>query len=177
MVKRISLFFAYSMFFILALMYFTPKKSLYFLLEGELKNYSVIISNEEVEDKGFTLELQNADFYMKSIKSANASEVNLKIFVLYNSLTFNDITLSNAAASFVPLHIDELSLSYSIFNPLNVKAYGIGEFGEAEATFNILDRALHLDVEPSQSMKKQYKNSMRQLKKSEDGGYSYDKTF
>lgn len=177
MVKRISIFFAYSMFFILALMYFTPKKSLYFLLERELKSYDVIISNEEVKDSGFTLELQNADLFVKSIKSANAKEVSLKIFAIYNALTLNDITLSNAAASFVPLHIDELDISHSIFNPLNITVYGIGEFGEAEATFSILDRTLHVDIEPSDKMKKEYKNSMRQLKKSEDGGYSYDKTF
>ena len=177
MVKRISLFFAYSIFFILALMYFTPKKSLYFLFERELKTYDVIISNEDVKDNGFTLDLHNADFYAKSIKSANVKEINLNIFGLYNSLSLNDISLSSAAASFVPLHIDELSVSYSIFNPLNITAFGVGEFGEAEATFSILDRALHLDIQPSQTMIKQYKNSMRQLKKSEDGGYSYDKTF
>ena len=174
MVKRGLLYFA---FFALALMYFTPKQSVYYLLEKELKTYDVIISNEEVKDSGFTLKLENADLFVKSIKSANAKEVNVKIFALYNSVTLSDITLSSVAASFVPLYIDELSVYYSILNPLNIRANGAGEFGEADATFNLLDRTLHIDVQPSDKMKKEYRNSMRQLKKSEDGGYSYDKTF
>lgn len=177
MVKRVSLFFAYAVFFLLALMYFTPKESLYFLLEKELKTYDVIISNEELKDSGFTLKLENAELFVKSIKSASAKEVNVKIFALYNSVTLSDITLSSVAASFIPLKIDELSVAYSILNPLKIKAYGVGEFGEAGAAFNLLDRTLHIDVQPSDKMKKEYRNSMRQLQKSEDGGYSYDKTF
>ena len=177
MVRRASLFFAYATFFALALIYFTPKQSLYYLLEKELKTYSVIISNEEVKDSGFTLKLEGAELFVKSIKSASAKEVNVKIFGLHNSVTFNDITLSSVAASFVPLNIDELSVAFSILNPLKIKAYGVGEFGEAGAAFNLLDRTLHIDIEPSDKMKKEYRNSMKQLKKSEDGGYSYDKTF
>ena len=177
MVKRIILLFGYPLFFILSLMYFTPKQSVYYFIEKELKTYDVIISNEEVKDNGFTLNLENADLFVKSIKSASAKAVNVKVFVLYNSITLNDITLSNFAASFVPLKIDELSVAYSLLNPLKIKAYGIGEFGEAGAAFNLLDRTLHIEIEPSDKMKKEYKNSMRQLKKSEDGGYSYDQTF
>lgn len=177
MVKKVSLFFGYSAFFLLAFMYFTPKQNLYYFLEKELKIYNVIISNEKVQDKGFTLTLENADLFVKSIKSANAKEVNVKIFALYNSLTLSDVTLSSVAASFVPLHINELRFTYSVLNPFNITAYGIGEFGEAEAALSILNRSLHIDVEPSDKMKKEYANSMRQLKKSEDGGYFYDKTF
>ena len=177
MVKRILLFFAYPTFFALALMYFTPKQSVYYFVEKKLKAYDIIISNEEVKDSGFTLNLENADLYVKSIKSAHAKAVNVKIFALYNSVTLSDITLSSVASSFVPVKIDELSVAYSLLNPLKIKAYGVGEFGEAGAAFNLLDRTLHIEIEPSDKMKKEYKNSMRQLKKSEDGGYSYDQIF
>jgi len=177
MVKKVSLFFAYFAFFLLALMYFTPKENLYYLLEKELRTYDLIISNEGVKDSGFTLNLENADLFIKSIKSANAKAVNVNFFALYNSVKISDITLSNVAASFIPLQIDELRFTYSIFNPLNINVYGIGEFGEAEAAFNVLERSLHIDVKPSDKMKKEYKNSMRQLQKSQEGGYSYDKTF
>lgn len=177
MVKRFSMFFAYLIFFILALMYFTPKETIFYLLEKELKNHDVIISNETLSDRGFSLDVSDADIFVKSLKSANVQESNIKIFALYNSLTLSNITLSSAAASFIPLHVDELCVSYSVFNPLNVKAYSLGEFGEAELTFSLLDRALHIDIIPSDLMKQKHKNSMRQLKKSEDGGYSYDRTF
>ncbi len=177
MVKRISLFFAYCLFFLLALMYFTPKKSVYFLFESEIKKYQVLISNEKITDKGFSLELQNTDLFIKSIKSAHAKEVNIKIFALYNSLTLQEIQLSSALASFMPLYIEELRFSYSLLNPLNITLYGVGEFGEAEGVFHILHKRLHVKVNPSDLMKKQYKNSMKELQKSQEGEYSYDKDF
>lgn len=177
MVKNLSITLGYILFFLLSLMYFTPKVTLFYLLEKELQKYDVVVSNEILIDNGFSLNVNDGSVFAKSIESAKIKEANIKIFGIYNSVNLNEIRLSNAAASFVPLYIDEFNVRYSIFNPLNVKAYAIGEFGEAEASFSILDMALHVDVEPSAKMQKEYKNSMRQLSKSEDGGYSYDKTF
>ncbi|MEA3371131.1 MAG: hypothetical protein U9Q40_07310 [Campylobacterota bacterium] len=177
MVKNLSITLGYILFFLLSLMYFTPKVTLFYLLEKELQKYDVVVSNEILVDNGFSLNVNDGSVFVKSIESAKIKEANIKIFGIYNSVNLNEIRLSNAAASFVPLYIDEFNVRYSIFNPLNVKAYAIGEFGEAEASFSILDMALHVDVEPSAKMQKEYKNSMRQLSKSEDGGYSYDKTF
>ena len=177
MVKKLALFFAYVLFFILALMYFTPKSNLYFALENELKKHDVIISNESVIDNGFSLELQNAQLFFKSIKSADIEVVNIKIFGIYNSLSMSGIRLSQTLSSFTPLKIDEVIISHSIFNPINIKLYELGENGEAKGSFNLLDMALHIVFEPSKMMLKEHKNSLREFKKSEDGGYVYDKTF
>ncbi len=177
MVKKISITLGYILFFTLSLMYFTPKVTLFYLLEKELQKHDVVVSNETLIDNGFSLNVNDASVFMKSIESAKIKETNIKIFGIYNSVNLNEIKLSNAAASFLPLHIDEISLRYSIFNPFNVKAYATGEFGEADASFNILDFTLHVDVEPSPKMQKEYRSTLRQLTKSEDGGYSYDKNF
>ena len=177
MVKKLSLFFAYALFFILALMYFTPKTSLYYMLEEELKKYEVVISDENLQDKGFSLNVSDLNVYVKDINSAEVKNVNIKVFALYNSLNVEDISLSSVAATFIPVNIDELSVSYSVFNPLNIVLKGNGGFGTADGSFHILERTLHFDVVPSDEMIKKYKNSMRQLKKNENGSYSYDKTF
>ena len=177
MVKKLSLFFAYALFFILALMYFTPKTSLYYTLETELKKYEVVISNEDVQDRGFSLNISDLTLYAKDINSAKVENVNIKVFALYNSVKIENISLSSVAATFIPINIDEVTISYSIFNPFNVVMRATGGFGVADGSFHILDRALHLDVVPSDKMIKKYKNSMRKLKKNENGSYSYDKTF
>jgi len=177
MVKKIALLFAYLAFFILALTYFAPKANLYYLLEQELKKRDVVISEKNVSDKGFSLQLSDANVFVKSIKSANVKETDVKIFLLYNSIVLRDVTLSSAASSFIPLKIEEIKIVYSILDPLNVKAYGVGEFGEAEASFNVMERRLRLELAPSQKMLKNYSSTMRQVKKLEDGSYVYDKTF
>lgn len=177
MVNKLAMFFAYLLFFILALMYFTPKTSLYYMLEKELKKHEVIISNEKVSDKGFSLDIKDATIYVKGIDSANVELTNVKLFTLYNTIKIKNIELSSVASTMIPLKIDALNLSYSIFNPLKVTAEGSGGFGEAKASFHILERALNLKVKPSNTMLKNYAKSMKKLKKNEDGSYSYDKTF
>jgi hypothetical protein len=177
MVKKILAFFAYTLFFVVALMYFTPKSSVYFLLEKELKKYDVVISSEEINERAFTLAVTDADVSFKSISSAKIAKSDMKIFALYNSLNFEDIILSSTAKSFVPLRVERVKVVYSILNPMNVILYGVGEFGEVNAEFNILQRSLHLRLKPSQMMSKNYKNSLKNLVKTENGEFTYDKTF
>ena len=177
MVRKLAIFFSFFLFFLLALMYFTPKENIYFALENELKKYDVIISNEKINDSGFTLELNDAEIFFKSIKSADIKSVNIKIFGVYNSLSMSNIKLSSAASSFLPLNIEKVTITHSIFNPFNISIYELGENGELEGSFNIMEMALHIIFHPSELMLKEYKNSMREFKKSEDGSYSYDKTF
>jgi hypothetical protein len=177
MVKRFLRFFAYFAFFILALIFFAPKLSMYYFLENELKSYDVIISGETLKDEGINLNIQNAQVFVKSIESANIKECDVTLLFFYNSILAKDITLSQSAKSFVPLKIQELEVSYTILNPLHIKVHATGEFGNAEALVNILERTAHVDLQASEMMSKGYKNSLREFKKSEDGGFTYDKAF
>ena len=177
MVRKLAIFFSFVLFFLIALMYFTPKENIYFAVENELKKYDVIVSNEKINDSGFSLILEDAEIFFKSIKSADVKEINIKIFGIYNSLSMSNITLSKAAGSFLPLNIEKVSITHSILNPLNINIYELGDNGEIEGSFNIMEMALHIIFHPSELMLKEYKNSMREFKKSEDGEYVYDKNF
>ncbi|WP_373003698.1 hypothetical protein [Sulfurimonas sp.] len=177
MVKKISIFFAYTLFFMLALMYFTPKDSIYFSFEEKIKQVDVVISNEQVKDSGFTLNITDADISFKSISSAKVSKTSVTIFALYNSVNLKGITLSSTAKSFAPLNIESVNVVYSIFNPLYATIEAVGEFGELEGEFNIADNSLHLKLKPSQEMLKSYQNSLKQLSKTKNGDFVYDKTF
>ena len=177
MVKKIAIFFAYVSFFMLALIYFAPKVSAYYFLETQLKKYDVIVGSENLNDSGFSLEIDDANIFVKSIDSANVKYTKIKFLGLYNSITINDILLSSTAKSFIPLKIQNANITYHILNPLHVNADVIGEFGEAKIVVNLLDRTLHLNLIPSSLMNKRFKHTLRNFKKSENGELIYDKTF
>lgn len=174
---KLGRFFTCFLFFTIALIYFIPKDSVYYFLEQKLKSHSVIISNEDVRDNGFSLNISDAIISLKSVDSAKISNVDIKIFALYNTIDVKDITLSSVAESFVPLHVKNVNIKYSIFDPLNITAVSSGDFGEAYANINIIDRVLHLNLKPSKSMLKDYKNTLKILKKSENGEYIYEKNI
>jgi len=177
MVKRFLRFFAYLAFFVVALIFFAPKLGMYYFLENELKAYDVIISGETLKDEGLSLNIKDGQIFVKSIESASIKECDVTLLLFYNAINARDITLSQSAKSFIPLKVQELKLSYTVFNPLHIKVNAVGEFGSAQAQVNILDRTIHVDLQASEMMSKGYRNSLREFKKSEDGGLTYDKTF
>ncbi|MDX1808593.1 MAG: hypothetical protein R3331_03525 [Sulfurospirillaceae bacterium] len=176
MVKILKLFF-YIAFFVLALIFFVPKSSIYHYAEAELQKYKIIVSNEEVVDDGLSLELSHAIVSFDSIDSAYIEKINMKFFVFYNSIDVKNIKLSKIASSLVPLNIKTLDIKYTIFNPLHVIAHASGEFGKADAKINILDRNFTMVLTPSQMMFKNYKSTLDNLSKNKDGGYRYDQSF
>lgn len=177
MVKKIGKFFAYLLFFMATLIYFLPKISLYYFLEKELKPYAIIISSEDTKDRGFSLKIEHANLSLKGIESANINEIDLKLFLLYNSILLNEVALSNTLESFIPLQIHHVDIMHHIFNPLFITAQVSGEFGEADISFDIIKRSLHLELKASKIMKRDYKNTLRTLKKTKQGEYIYDKNI
>lgn len=177
MVNKFLFFLIYSIVFILATIYFSPKESLYFTLEKTFKSNGIIISDETIKDNGFSLNMNNAKLYLKTIESADIKSMKLSSFVLYNSLNISDIKLSSLYKSYMPLHINNINLTYTIFNPLNINIQANGEFGESESSFNLSDLVLHVKLIPSQLMLRKYKQSLKDYTKNENGEFTYDKTF
>lgn len=177
MVKRFLKFFTYFAFFVLALIFFAPKIGMYYFLEHKLKAYDVLISGETLQDKGLSLSIKNAQIFVKSIDGATIEECDMTLLLFYNSVNARVITLSQIAKPFVPLQIDTLQISHTILNPLRINLHTKGEFGTAEVSFHVLEKTLHVELTPSEIMNKEYKNSLTEFTKSENGGLTYDKTF
>jgi len=182
MVRKIFNFFLYFLFFIVALLYFTPKIGLYYLVEEKSKPLSgVIISKEKLIDNGFSLDIENANVSIKGIDSAIIKNIDIKFLLLYTSINIKGITLSSVANSFLPLDIDRVTIEHSIFHPLVVKGSAKGGFGTAllDISFNpkTLQRHLKLILKPSSKMKQNYKRTIRNLKKNKEGEYIYEKNI
>ena len=174
---RLLYFLAYSLFFIFALLFFVPKVSLYHYAEKELQKQKLVFSNEEAIDRPFALTLRDIDVSYDSIESAKVENAEIELFVFFNHIGIENIELSDMAASFLPLKIENLDIKYTLLNPLKVFATSKGEFGEASATVNILDKNVSVLLVPSDLMKKKYSKTLRNLKKNAEGGYEYAKTF
>jgi hypothetical protein len=176
MVKIVK-FFGYVAFFMLSLMYFTPKESIYYFAEQTLKNYKVVISDEAVIDRGFTLRLEHLDVYVESIESAKIDEVEIALFGLYNKVEAKNIFLSSVAASFLPVKIDDIQIVYSVLSPLKATLNAVGEFGEVHGVVNIKEKKVVLVLKPSKLMRSRYTKTLRNLRKTADGEYEYVKNF
>ena len=177
MVKKIGIFFAYMLFFIVALMYFMPKESIYFFAEKELQKYHVVLAHESVEDKGFSLELRHLDVYVESIKSAKIADLNIALFGIYNEVNADNIELSTAVASMFPTKIESVNIKYSIFNPLNVTLNAVGAFGTLQGVANIKERKITAELKPSSLMKRKYRSALYNFKKQANGEYEYVQSF
>ena len=176
MVKFLKIL-SYTILFILAIGYFFPKINFYYLLENEFKKNNIILSQEKIIDKAFSLEINEAKLYFKKIETADIESINIKTFLVYNSVSVENIKLSTMAVSFTPISIDNIYMKYTIFNPLNIVGEVNGEFGKAMININIIDRKMNIVVLPSKLMLDNYKNTLRNLKKNEDGEYEYVKNF
>ncbi len=174
---RVMKFFAYSVFFVMMLIYFMPKISFYYLLEDTLLKSDVVISKEELVENGFSLDISNANVFVKSIDTAKIKSINVKVFAFYNLVILQDITFSKSMKSFVPLHVESVNVKYSILNPQLISINGVGDFGEFEAKYSLSDGVIILRLKPSKLMLDKYRATLDSLKKSENGEYIYEKNI
>jgi len=174
---KVAKFLGYTLFFIIALFYFTPKASLYYKAELELKKNKVILSDESVIEKPFYLELEHTTVYFNAIQSATVAWIEVEFLGVYNTVKVKDIELSSVVASFIPLHIKEVEVKYTILDPFHVIAYAEGDFGVLNANFSIDNRVLQLHLEASKKMQREHRSTLRQFHKDATGEYNYEKTF
>jgi hypothetical protein len=177
MVKKLSIFFGYVFFFLFALALFIPKSSIYFLLENELANKKVYISQETLKEHIFTLEIEGANISFDSVELAQVQNVEFTFFALYNSIELKNMQLSSLLTSFLPSQIETIEVHYTVFNPLVVSISALGDFGSMQAQFSLKELKIQALIEASELMKKEYKDSLSTLIKNENGEYSYAKTF
>ena len=175
--KKIALFILYTILFFSALLFFTPKESIYYFAEEQLKPLGVVIGYEEAVDQGFSLEILHAKLYIQKIKSANIGSIKISPFGLYNTVSASNVVLDKTFEQFFPPLLQRLDIEQNIFAPLQLNAEAIGDFGEAEAVVNVLDRNVSVILRPSKLMLSRYKNTLRQLKKSKEGDYRYEYKF
>ena len=174
---KIFKFFIYLLILVSAIIYFFPKVSGYYLLEKEMAKYKVVFSKEKAVDNGFSLDIKHANLSYQAIESASIKNINVKIFGLYNAIDVESVRLLDVASSFVPLKINNIHLSYTVINPLNIVGNAQGEFGVLHLTLHVVQRKLQVVLKPSKLMLSRYANTLRYMHKNSNGEYVYEQNI
>jgi hypothetical protein len=87
------------------------------------------------------------------------------------------VLLDKTFEAFLPPLIHRADLQQSLIDPLHINASAVGDFGEAEARVDLLERSVKVFLKPSRLMLTRYKNTLRKLKKTKEGDYSYEYKF
>ncbi len=158
-------------------LYFIPKINLYYALEEQLHSFDITLSDEALVEHPFSLEIKNPTIALKAVKTAEVSQISINPFLFFNTITAKNITLNALVKTYAPQKIQEVTLHYTLLNPLHITADAQGDFGKATIDYALTTSHLELVLKPSQEMLTHYRNSLRELKKQKNGEYIYAKNF
>ena len=168
---------AWALVFLLLVLFFLPKKPLYFEGEKLLKPQHVILSNERVSDTGFGLRISGGTLFYEDLQVAELSELNITPWLVYNRIGIAPFRLAPAMKSFLPETIDGAEVIYSVFDPLHIRVEASGDFGTLSGTIGLRDRQMRFDLTPSKQLRQLQPFWLKQFKKTQEGGYRYESTY
>lgn len=159
--------------FFVSCLIFLPKENLYNLLEKELYNYNIVVSEEIRNEELFSLKIDSAEVYFDGINAAFIKDIDITTFLIFSKINIEKTTVSKSLKNFLPSKVKSLELTHSIIDFSNIKINSSGEFGEFKGKYSIFDKKVLGELIPSQSMKSKYRNILNQFKL-EDGKYYYE---
>ena len=151
---------------------FMPKSQLYYFGEKQLKQYGVVIGNEELNSKLGLLEILHPVAYYQGVDIARASSVKVVPLLFINKVEADNVELLNIAKKFVDIEITKLKLNQSILKPYRVKIDATGNFGIANGYANLKSRVVHIDIIEPKDI-----NSIKKYLKKGDKGWYYESKF
>jgi hypothetical protein len=167
----------YLLFFIVMFLFFLPKENLYYAAQKEAQKYEIGIMDASRKETAFGLQIENVSLVYKGIEVAKIQKVESGLYLFDNTITAENVKLSSLVESYLPRDIKSIVVHYRLLQPLEVSFTAKGDFGVAKGVFDINKRDIRLHIKPSKIFLQQYKNSLKKLKKLENGEYSYEKTL
>lgn len=166
----------YLLFFIIITIILLPKENLYFYTEQQLEKHNIIISNEKISSKSFGIQLRNGKIYYNSIYFGSIKNIDISFFIINNIINIDTLLIEDSFKNFFPAKIDNIVISYELFDPLNINLYAIGEFGEVKGFYSLIENKISFELSASTKMKQDHRPILAQLKLNK-GKYSYEYRF
>jgi hypothetical protein len=163
----------YISIFILSMLTFLPKDSIYYFAEQSLSKNDVVISNEKITKKIFGLNIANGTVTYGNIETLEFENMDMLILGFYNKISISSITNRVFLDSFLPNKTKNVKITYSIFHPLSVILEAQGGFGELNGTFDIFNKMVKIRLKPSDIMNKEYDFMLSKMK-NENGVFTYE---
>ena len=170
-------FFAYLLLVLFLVIFFLPKVNLYYKAEQILQNYKLTVSAEKLTDNGFSFKINDGVVYFDDLAVAKIGEISLTSLLFYNRIDVKPFSFSKDMQQFVPLRVDNLNITYTIINPVNISIAASGEFGSLKGDISLLDKNISLLLKPSKTLLNKRVFWLRQMKKDSQGGYHYESAY
>ncbi len=167
----------YGILALVTVLYFIPKTNLYYKLEHRLQPHGIVIHNEHIDDKPFWLEIKNAQLYVQKLESLHVQKTRVMLFGGYNRVDLEGITLASTFGQFMPEKIETATVSYALYNPLNIIGTMVGDFGRAEASLDLYKRLFRVNIEASSLMSSKFLPTLENFTRDKKGAYHYEYRF
>lgn len=174
--KKLLKVFVYIIIFILSIIVFLPKESIYNLVEKQLEKEHLIISNEKRDENFLGLTLSDANIYYQDINIANIEKKSISTYLFYTSINIENIRLLDSLKTMIPSPVSNINISHSIFEYDKLNIIGTGSFGDISGFVDIVNRVVFLELNASNKMKTSYSKILRNMKL-KDGRYIYEYKF
>lgn len=175
--KRLGIITLYTLLIAVLVIFFLPKRQLYYQSESLLQSKGVVLSGEHVKDSGLALVLRGGTLYYQDLKIAELSEVKFRFLLLYNRLSVAPFTFSEAMQQFVPGTVDSLDIIYAVTVPTRIRIHARGDFGKLDGWIDLVQSKVHLTLLPSSQLSERRPPWFRELKKGPSGEYQYEVAY
>jgi hypothetical protein len=142
---------------------FAPKKEILLLGEQVLSVKKINIVKQPY----------NSKIYYDDIFVAKVKTIEINLLMYNNAINMKDIKIDKDYEVFVPTKIYNVDITYSLLEPIHVHLTSKGEFGELNASYNILNELVYIQLAPSDVLLRN-KDIMKIFVKTKDG-YIYEK--
>lgn len=167
--------FSYVLYILIIAIILIPKEKFYFTFESFLSDYHISISNEDLMNRLFYLDVDNGSVVMDNQEVATIEHIRITPLIFMNQLTVSSVSISPSYRSFIPGKIDSLVLTYSLLHPLSVSIEGDGDFGHCEGNVDILEQKIKVVFDATSQLRR-YPLLTSQLHQ-EKGGLVYESDF
>ena len=169
MVKKILISLILLPFLIL---FFAPKKELYYLLEHRLKDQGVVVADERISESPVGLTLEHPALYFKGAHVADAQGLSLWSVLLFGRATLENIHIDPAFKRYAPSRLARSTLTFSLLHPtrLELTLTDPAMSGEGEIDLKTRRITLRISKMPNNSPLKQYFKHSK-------GGWVYETNY
>jgi hypothetical protein len=153
---------------------FMPKEQILYTALNIVKKYKVGVTFKDHKDRWFYQSIQKMTISYDKGVLANATNIKITPLIFYNRLSISDLKASGSFKSLFSYSATSTVISYSIINPLRVKIFSNGDFGEVNGFYEVTTSKIKLMLTPS----KDFESSqfITNFTKS-DKGYIYESTI
>jgi hypothetical protein len=146
--------FFYPLYIFLILVVMIPKEKLYFEFESLLSQYHLFINKEEFANRLIYLDIDNGELLLDNGKLGTINHIRFTPWIVFNRLSFENISFSPLYRTIFPGNIDSIKLTYSLIHPLLVEIEGEGDFGHCSGAYDLTEAKVRIVFEATSQLRR-----------------------